>query len=102
MTDKFSSHQLIVLKLEALISLHQLIVLKLVALIPSHQLIVLKLEALILSVIVNYGWKDVAFCYNQYQSQLASAEEEKNEFLQWKAMCTKMKEGDRTSTDFPP
>ena len=38
----------------------------------SHQLIVLKLVALIPSVIVKYEWKDVALCYNQYQSQLAS------------------------------
>ena len=51
------------------------------------------------SVIVNCEWKDVALCYNQCQSQLASAEEVKNDFcLQWKAMCTKMKEGDRPST----
>ena len=42
---------------------------------------VLKLVALIPSVIVDYEWKDIALCHNQYMSQLASIDEVKNEFL---------------------
>ena len=63
----------------------------------SHQLIVIKLVALIPSAIVNYEWKAGALCYHQYLSQLSSAGV-KNDFCQRKAKCAKLKEGDRPST----
>ena len=64
----------------------------------SHQLTVLKLVALIPSLIEDYQWMQVVDCWRMYRSELASEEEVQSEFEQWKDCCLNMPKSERPKT----
>jgi len=63
-----------------------------------HQLTLLKLVALVPSVVQSYDWNDIADSCRLYQSQISSVEEVRHEYSQWKAMCLRLAPADRPST----
>ncbi len=63
----------------------------------SHPLTVLKLVALVPSVIESYDWPDLAESCCLYDSLLASSEEVRNEYYQWKTLCMRMPADERPS-----
>jgi len=54
----------------------------------SHQLTLLKLVPLVPSVIQSYNWTDIVDSYRLYQSQVSSEDEVCHEYSQWKAHAT--------------
>ncbi len=64
----------------------------------AHQLTVMKLSALVPSVIEAYNWSDLEDSYKLYQLHLASEPEVRSEYLQWKHFCLQMSPKDRPAT----
>ena len=63
-----------------------------------HQMTMLKLVALIPSMIEKKKWTDILDSWKMYRSELASEEEVKSEFEQWKAFCLKLNKQSRPET----
>ena len=64
----------------------------------AHQLTLLKLVALVPTVVQSYEWTDVVDSCRLYQSQISSEEEVRHEYNQWKAICLRMEPAQRPST----
>ena len=64
----------------------------------SHQLTILQLVALVPSMIEGFNWADVVSCWMMYRSEVASEEEVKSEFEQWKAFCLTLSKDQRPTT----
>ena len=64
----------------------------------KHQLTILHLVALVPSMIHKFEWADVVDSYSIYSSELASEEEVKNEFGQWKQLCLQLSMENRPAT----
>ena len=64
----------------------------------QHQLTLLRLVALVPSMIDKFRWADIVDCWIIYHSELASEEEVKNEFEQWKDICLQLPKDKRPAT----
>ena len=64
----------------------------------SHQLTLLKLVALVPSVVHSCHWTDIVDSCRLYRSQISSEDEVRHEYSQWKAICLRMGPADRPST----
>lgn len=64
----------------------------------SHQLLILKLVAFVPSLVHRYDWPDVVESCSLYKSQLDSLEEVRNEFYQWKELVKSLTADKRPAT----
>ena len=64
----------------------------------THQLTLLKLVALVPSVVQSYEWADIVDSCRLYQSQISSEEEVRHEYDQWKGICLRLEPAERPST----